>query len=152
MCVYNYLHACVCRVEIHQCTQLCPYSVCMHVCECVCVYITAQAFSEGTVLFVTLPQASRCCSPVHQVLMTGSVNINKNLPPSVPAPVVARLAAMQMQALHKQPVKLRAGRLPQPASLQTGEHSDGQVWLQGVCAEAYTPRCVALLVKNREQR
>lgn len=64
--------------------------------------LTAQVFSEGIVFFVTLPQARPRCSPVRQVLLTGSVNINKTSSSSVPTPAVARQAAMQMQALRKQ--------------------------------------------------
>lgn len=93
------------------------------------VYIPAQAFSESMALFVALPQASHRCSPVHQVLSTGSANINKKPPPppphAVPAPAVARLAGMQMRALHKQQCKALRRPALRPASLQTGEHAAG---------------------------
>lgn len=62
--------------------------------------------------FVTLQRARHRRSPVRQVLLTGSVNINKTSSPSVPTPTAARLGAMQMQVLRKQPVKpLCRGRL-----------------------------------------
>lgn len=42
------------------------------------VHICVQVFPEGMVSFVTLLRAGRHrCSPVRQVLLTGSVNINK---------------------------------------------------------------------------
>lgn len=95
--------------------------------------------------FVTLPQAS----PVRQVLLTESVNINKNLLP-IFANSAARLAAMQMQALRKQPVKPCAGRscsLPACGQVSTAWPSLASGCLHSMNdeAEIYRQRCVALM-------
>ena len=56
----------------------------------------------------------------------------KTSSPSVPAPAAARLAAMQMQALRKQPAKPCAGRPCKPASPADRWAQHGQVWLRAV--------------------
>lgn len=105
------VYVCVCMcifIYMYVCLRVCG-NTCVHMRAHMWVYLTAQVFSAAVVFFVKLPQASHCCSPVRQVLMTGSVNINKTSTPSVTAPIAALLAAMQMQVLHKLPVMPRAG-------------------------------------------
>lgn len=124
-------------------------SISIHNCA-VNVCFTADAFSPGMELFVTLPQANHRCSPVHQVLSTGSVNINKNLLPlgasSYRGSASSHANAGPAQTACKAPCRPTL----QPASLQTGEHSDGQLWLWAVCTQTHRPHCVALLMKNRK--
>lgn len=113
-------------ISVHNCTRS------------VSVSLTARALSSIT-FFVTLPQASHRCSPVHQVLSTRSVNTNKkNSFPSVPAPATARQAAIQMQAVHKQP----AGPSGLPACRQVSP----------ALAKMYRHRCVQSLTKNNQKK
>lgn len=81
-------------ISVHNCTHS------------VSVSLTAQALSS-IAFFVTLPQASHRCSPVHQVLSTRSVNINKKNPPS--------LRCQLLPWLGRQPCKCR----PYTNSLQS---------------------------------
>lgn len=72
----------------------------------------------------------------------------------MPAPAAARLAAMQMQALHKQPVKLCTGS---PSSLPTCRQVKAE-WPSSACLhpekmikQLYRQHRVALLIKNNRQ-
>lgn len=123
------------RVYIHLrvCVGTWKY-ISVHVCAHVCVYLTAQVLSEGMVFFVTLPQARRRCSPVRQVLLTGSVNINKNLLP-LGANSCRGSAGSHANAGPAQ-TACKAPRRPAPAACQPADRwaHRGQVWIQAVCA------------------
>lgn len=90
VCIHD--HDAVCLgmwiyISVHNCTHS------------VSVSFTAQALSS-IAFFVTLPQASQRCSPVHQVLSTRSVNINKK---KIPPPLRCQL----LPWLGRQPCKCR---------------------------------------------
>lgn len=114
------------------------------VCMCLCIYMwkyisvhicLSKCFQKARCLLLHCPGAihchhhhrRRCCSPVRQVLPTGSVNINKNLLPL--CQLLPRLGwqPCKCRALHKQPVR------PGPASPADRWAQRGQVWLQAVC-------------------
>lgn len=133
---------CVCgNVKIH-CTHMYLHTSC------------SSVFRRYGILCYILLQVRHHCSPVRQVLLTGSVNINKTSFPSVPTPAVARLAAMQMRALRKQPVKPCAW--PASTACQPADRwaQRGQVWLQAVCTlwmikrQMYGQQCAALIKKK----
>lgn len=122
LCLCAFMTAMLCLgmwiyISVHNCTRS------------VSVSLTARALSSIT-FFVTLPQASHRCSPVHQVLSTRSVNTNKKKLLPIGASSCHGSAGSHANAGRTQ----TACRAQRPASLQTGEPGTGQDAQTSLCA------------------